>query len=43
MKANGVEVIDVGDKEAFRQAVQPVWEKHGAQFAELIDRIQAVQ
>ena len=43
MKANGVEVIDVGDKEVFRQAVQPVWEKHGAQFAELIDRIQAVQ
>ena len=43
MKANGVEVIDFDDKEAFREAVQPVWEKHGAQLAELIERIQAVQ
>jgi tripartite ATP-independent transporter DctP family solute receptor len=43
MKANGVEVIEVEDKEAFRAAVQPVWEKHGGQFAELIERIQAVE
>ena len=43
MKANGVEVIEVEDKEAFRDTVQPVWEKHGAQYAELIERIQAVQ
>jgi tripartite ATP-independent transporter DctP family solute receptor len=43
MKANGVEVIDVADKEAFRDAVKPVWDKHGAQFADLIERIQAVQ
>jgi TRAP-type C4-dicarboxylate transport system substrate-binding protein len=43
MQANGVEVIDVADREAFRDAVQPVWEKHGAEFAELIERIQDVQ
>jgi TRAP-type C4-dicarboxylate transport system substrate-binding protein len=43
MKANGVEVIDVEDKEAFREAVQPVWEKHAADLSELIERIQAVQ
>jgi tripartite ATP-independent transporter DctP family solute receptor len=43
MSANGVEVIEIADKEPFRKAVQPVWEKHGAQFAELIERIQNVQ
>ena len=43
MKANGVEVVEVADKEAFRDAVKPVWDKHGAQFADLIERIQAVQ
>jgi TRAP-type C4-dicarboxylate transport system substrate-binding protein len=43
MKANGVEVVDVADKEALREAVKPVWDKHGAQHADLIDRIQAVQ
>jgi tripartite ATP-independent transporter DctP family solute receptor len=43
MKANGVEVIEVEDKEAFREAVQPVWEKHAADLSELIERIQAVQ
>ena len=30
MKANGVEVVEVADKEAFREAVKPVWDKHGA-------------
>jgi tripartite ATP-independent transporter DctP family solute receptor len=43
MKANGVEVIEVEDKEELRAAVKPVWDKHGAQYAELIERIQAVQ
>jgi TRAP-type C4-dicarboxylate transport system substrate-binding protein len=43
MKANGVEVVEIEDKEAFRDAVQPVWDKHGAEFADLIERIQAVQ
>ena len=43
MQANGVEVLDVADKEAFRAAVKPVWDQHGAAHAELIERIQAVQ
>jgi TRAP-type C4-dicarboxylate transport system substrate-binding protein len=43
MQANGVEVIEIDDKEALREAVKPVWDKHGAQYAELIERIQAVQ
>ena len=43
MKANGVEVVDVADKEALRESVKPVWDKHGAQLADLIERIEAVQ
>jgi len=43
MKAQGVELVQIGDKEAFRAAVKPVWDKHGAQLAALIERIQAVQ
>jgi tripartite ATP-independent transporter DctP family solute receptor len=43
MKANGVEVIEIADKEVFRDAVQPVWEKHAADLSELIERIQNVQ
>ena len=43
MKAHGVEVVEVADKEAFRDAVKPVWDKHGGQLGELIERIQAVQ
>ena len=29
MKANGVEVVEVEHKEMFRDAVKPVWDKHG--------------
>jgi TRAP-type C4-dicarboxylate transport system substrate-binding protein len=36
-------VVDVADREAFREAVKPVWDKYGAEHAELIERIQAVQ
>jgi tripartite ATP-independent transporter DctP family solute receptor len=43
MKANGVEVIEIADKQPFVDAVQPVWEKHAADLSELIERIQAVQ
>ena len=43
MKANGVEVVPIDDKAAFQEAVKPVWEKHGAKFADLIAEIQAVQ
>ncbi len=43
-RAAGVQIIDVteADKKAFQDAVKPVWDKYGAQFAELIKRIQAV-
>jgi tripartite ATP-independent transporter DctP family solute receptor len=43
-KAAGVQFFTVAaaDKKAFQDAVKPVWDKYGAQFAELIKRIQAV-
>jgi TRAP-type C4-dicarboxylate transport system substrate-binding protein len=43
MKAANIEVIEVADKTPFQKAVKPVWDKYGAQYAELIKRIQAVQ
>jgi tripartite ATP-independent transporter DctP family solute receptor len=43
MKANGVEIVKIDDKAAFQEAVKPVWEKHGAKYADLIEKIQAVQ
>ncbi|MCS3467568.1 tripartite ATP-independent transporter DctP family solute receptor [Pseudomonas sp. JUb42] len=42
LKAAGVEFITV-DKKPFFDATQPVRDKYGAQFAELIKRIDAVQ
>ena len=42
MKAHGVEVVDVADKEALRASVKPVWDKYGGQLADLVERIQAV-
>jgi tripartite ATP-independent transporter DctP family solute receptor len=39
MKANGVEVVAIADKKPFQDAVKPVREKYGAQFADLIKRI----
>ena len=43
MKANGVEIVKVEDKAAFQQAMKPVWDKYGAKYADLIQKIQAVQ
>ena len=42
LKAEGVEFIEV-DTKPFYDATAPVREKYGAQFAELIQRIEAVQ
>ena len=42
LKAEGVEYIEV-DTKPFYDATAPVREKYGAQFAELIQRIEAVQ
>ena len=43
IEAAGVEIISIGDRELFRAAVQPVWERYGKQHAELIERIEAVK
>ncbi len=43
IEAAGVEIISIGDRESFRAAVQPVWERYGKQHAELIERIEAVK
>lgn len=43
MKAEGVTTVTDVDHDAFFKATQPVRDKYGAQFAELIKRIQAVK
>ncbi len=43
MKEKGVVITEVQDKAAFQSAMKPVWEKYGAEHAEMIARIQAVQ
>ena len=43
IEAAGVEIIKIEDKKPFQTAVAPVWEKYGAQHAELIKRIQDVK
>jgi tripartite ATP-independent transporter DctP family solute receptor len=43
MKEAGVEIVPVADKQKFQDAVKPVWEKHGAQHKELIQRVQDVK
>ena len=42
MKAAGIEIIAISDKTPFQQAVKPVWDKYGANYAGLIKEIQAV-
>jgi len=39
-KAAGIEIIKIDDKRPFQAAVKPVWDKYGAQHADLIKRIQ---
>jgi tripartite ATP-independent transporter DctP family solute receptor len=43
MKEAGVEILPVADKQKFQDAVKPVWEKHAAQHAALVKRIQDVK
>jgi tripartite ATP-independent transporter DctP family solute receptor len=43
MKEAGAVVNDVANKQAFQDAVKPVWEKYGAAHKGLIDRISAVK
>jgi tripartite ATP-independent transporter DctP family solute receptor len=43
LKEAGVTIVSDVDKQAFRDAVRPVYDKYGADFADLMKRIQAVQ
>ncbi|MGH6942606.1 MAG: TRAP transporter substrate-binding protein [Geminicoccaceae bacterium] len=43
MRAHDVEIVEIEDKQPFRDAVQPVWDKYGADLAPLIQRIQDVK
>ena len=43
LKEAGVTFVTDVDKRAFQEAVQPVYDKYGAAYGELIKRIQAVQ
>jgi tripartite ATP-independent transporter DctP family solute receptor len=43
MQEVGAEIVRIDDKKAFVDAVKPVWDKHGAQHAALIMRIQEVK
>jgi tripartite ATP-independent transporter DctP family solute receptor len=42
MKAANIEVDQVVDKQPFRDAVKPVWDKYGSKYTDLIKRIDAV-
>jgi tripartite ATP-independent transporter DctP family solute receptor len=43
MKEAGVDIIPIGDRKPFQDAVKPVWDKYGGQHAALIKRIQDTQ
>ncbi len=43
MQEVGAEIVRIGDKKPFVDAVKPVWDKHGAQHGALILRIQEVK
>ena len=43
MKKAGITVIPIADKTPWQEAVKPVWDKYGAQYAGLIKQIEAVQ
>ncbi|MGE3064526.1 MAG: TRAP transporter substrate-binding protein [Hyphomicrobiaceae bacterium] len=43
MKGAGVEITEVADRKPFQAAVKPVWDRYGAQYAALIQRIQDVK
>jgi tripartite ATP-independent transporter DctP family solute receptor len=43
IQSNGVEIIKIADKQPFKDAVKPVWDKYGAKFSALIQRIQDVK
>jgi tripartite ATP-independent transporter DctP family solute receptor len=42
IKAAGITLVTDVDKKAFQASVKPVWDKYGAKYAQLIQRINAV-
>ena len=42
-RAAGIQIIEIGDKKPFQDAVKPVWDKYGPKFADMIKRIQDVK
>ncbi len=42
MRAAGVDIITVADRQRFKDAVKPVWDKYGTKYAALVKRIQDV-
>ena len=43
MRASGVDIIKVNDRQRFQDAVKPVWDKYGSKYSALVKRIQDVQ
>ena len=43
LKAAGVEITELEDAEKWAEAMKPVYEKHGANFLELIEEVKAVK
>jgi tripartite ATP-independent transporter DctP family solute receptor len=43
MKEQGIEIITIADKEPFKAAVKPVWDKHAGKLQDLIKRVQDVK
>lgn len=41
-KAAGCEIVEIGDKTPFQDAVKPVWDKYGPKYQAMIQRIQAI-
>lgn len=41
-KAAGCEIVEIGDKKPFQDAVKPVWDKYGPKYQAMIQRIQAL-
>src|SRR6204780_5394529 len=41
-KASGSQIIEIADKTPFQNAVEPVWDKYGPKYQDMIKRIQAI-
>ncbi len=41
-KAAGCQIVEIADKGAFQQAVNPVWKKYGPKYQDMINRILAI-